>query len=120
MNTLLIVDDDLGYRNIMRTIAEDKGWRAVTTADWHTVVEPLVKNEISLIICDYKLRGTTAVDLLEFMKEKGLSLPVIVVTASDDEFCWESALKAGATAVYGKLELHLQDVYDLLEQYARK
>ena len=49
------------------------------------------------------------------MKRKKIFIPIIVVSADDDEQYKEKALDAGATAFYDKFSLNLSKIYALLD-----
>lgn len=117
MRKVLVVDDDRGFRDIVRITAGRKGWEAVTYSQWNSAIEELKKMEFALIICDYELQNDTALNLLEYMKSENLLIPVIVVSASEDEKYRENALRAGAKEFYDKLDLQLQIIYEWLERY---
>lgn len=117
MRKVLVVDDDKGFRDIVRIAAGRKGWEAVTYPQWNSAIGGLEKKEFTLIVCDYELQNDTALDLLKYMKSKNLSIPVIVVSASEDEKYRENALRAGAKEFYDKLDLKLQVIYEWLEYY---
>lgn len=115
MNKVFIIDDDLGFRDIMSTIAKKNGWEAVTSAEWRSKKEALLAEKYRFVVCDYELRAGTAIELLEFLEAEHLKTPVIVVSASDDETYRESALKSGAKAFYDRIELHLKLMYKWFE-----
>lgn len=117
MRKVLVVDDDKGFRDIVRIAAGRKGWEAVTYPQWNSAIGGLEKKEFTLIVCDYELQNDTALDLLKYMKSKNLSIPVIVVSASEDEKYRENALRAGAKEFYDKFDLKLQVIYEWLEYY---
>lgn len=117
MKKILIIDDDMEYRDIMGIIAKNKGWQAVTVTEWADVRDQILNQEFSIIICDFKLRQRTALELLEFMNVSGVMIPTFVVTASDEESYREKTLNAGAKEFYDKLDLHVNGVYELLEKY---
>ncbi len=115
MNKALIIDDDLGFRDIMRIVAKKQGWEVVTSAGWRNEKEALLAEEYKFVICDYKLRSGTAIDLLEFLEVEHIKTPVIVISASEDETYREFALDSGAKAFYDRTELHLKLLYEWFE-----
>lgn len=77
----------------------------------------LPKKKFSLIIADYRLRNETIIELLDYMKREKIFIPIIVVSADDDEQYKEKALDAGATAFYDKFSLNLSKIYALLDDF---
>lgn len=84
MNKVLVVDDDLGFRDIISIVVKRKGWEITAVADWCEVIDRILVKEFALIICDYNLRNKTALGLMDFIKETKCSKTPIIVTASDD------------------------------------
>lgn len=115
MNKVLVVDDDLGFRDIMSIVAKRKGWEIAAVADWCEVIDRILVKDFALIICDYKLRNKTALGLMDFLKETNCKTPIIIVTASDDIYI--EKLIANGIEVYDKLKLHLEDIYRLFERF---
>ena len=70
-----------------------------------------------MIISDYLLHNETVVDLLYWMKSKSVNIPVIVVSASDEEELSDTALKNGADRFYDKLDFNLKKIYETLEEW---
>jgi DNA-binding response OmpR family regulator len=55
-----------------------------------------LEDTFDVILLDVTLAGIDAVDLLQSVQARGISIPSIVLTASSDEAHWLETLKAGA------------------------
>lgn len=117
MNKILIIDDDHGYRDDVSIAARKKNWEAYTSPTWRNVQHQIAEKKFSLIIADYRLRNETIIELLDYMKREKIFIPIIVVSADDDEQYKEKALDAGATAFYDKFSLNLSKIYALLDDF---
>ncbi len=84
---------------------------------WRNVQHQIAEKKFSLIIADYRLRNETIIELLDYMKREKIFIPIIVVSADDDEQYKEKALDAGATAFYDKFSLNLSKIYALLDDF---
>ena len=74
-------------------------------------------NKILIIDDDHGYRNETIIELLDYMKREKIFVPIIVVSADDDEQYKEKALDAGATAFYDKFSLNLSKIYALLDDF---
>lgn len=83
----------------------------------HILLLQIAEKKFSLIIADYRLRNETIIELLDYMKREKIFIPIIVVSADDDEQYKEKALDAGATAFYDKFSLNLSKIYALLDDF---
>lgn len=92
MNTILIVDDDIGIGNMEQTVLEKAGY-CVLRAYSGTEALLILKNEKpSLILLDLMLPGLTGEEVLPSIK----GIPVIVVSAKADVNDKVSLLLGGA------------------------
>ena len=70
-----------------------------------------------LIISDCLLYDETVIDLLHWMKMQNIAIPVIAVSASDDESLPDKVIKCGARNFYDKLDFNLSKIYEELERW---
>jgi DNA-binding NtrC family response regulator len=81
---ILVVDDD---RNLLESIGRglrNKGYQVIEALSATEALEHIdFDNEsaIDLILADYIMPGMSGIDLLEKVREKSSSLPVIIMTA---------------------------------------
>ena len=117
MKKVLIVDDDYGYRNAVSIAAQNRGWTPIAVSSWEVVKKEIAQQEYSLIISDYKLRNETMLSLLDFMNINDLQIPVIVVSAADEEILKNRALEKGAKAFYDKCDIRLSKLYEFFDEF---
>lgn len=70
MKKILIVDDDLDDLRTMKTILEEKGYKANTVSDGTKALELLSRNGFDLILIDIKMPSLSGYDLLRLLREK--------------------------------------------------
>lgn len=113
---VLIIDDDITYLNAVSIVAKNRNWLPMLCNNIKTAKQIIHSEHPDLIISDYLLTDKTVIDLLKWMKLHNIDIPVIVVSASDDETILETVLKNGASNFYDKFEFNLSKIYAELEK----
>ena len=101
---VLIIDNDIAYRNGVSMAASNKHWIPVSCGDIRTAKQIISSTLPDLIISDCLLYGETVIDLLVWMKLQRIDIPVIAVSAAADCF-------------YDKLNFTLSKIYEVLEKH---
>jgi two-component system response regulator PilR (NtrC family) len=96
MAKILVIDDELSMREFLKILLEKEGYSAITASDADAAIELLEGNDFDLIISDIKMPGISGLDFLEKIREKGSSVPVILITAYASPEDAVSAMKGGA------------------------
>jgi DNA-binding NtrC family response regulator len=96
--TILIVDDELVYLELLKGLLEDEGYSSILTESDPLKVEHILKtNIVDLILCDIYMPGLDGLTLLEKIISEHPGIPVIMVTAFNDV---EIAIKATRLGAY--------------------
>jgi len=98
---IAIVDDDISVRRALGRLIRSEGDEAETFASALELLDA-VSRGFSCLIVDVHLGGMSGLDLIDALKERGVSVPVIVITAFDDEAMRERACRSGASAYLRK------------------
>lgn len=99
MKHILIIEDDTTFAAILARYLERYEYTTVkvgTIRSAREVLEPNAK-EIDLILLDYNLPDGTGMEILEFLKEKSIIIPVLIMTGFLDIKTAVGAIKKGAT-----------------------
>jgi len=117
MNRLLIVDDDLDHRLILRTRLEAKGYECEEAEDGGVALSKLKKDQIDLVITELNMPRMNGLQLIDQMERASLleRTPAILVTSQIMEGLSSEAYKTGASAVISKP----YDLSKLLEEVGR-
>lgn len=110
METILVVDDDQGMRELIEILLTREGYGVRTAADGREASELLGRERFDLVVTDLKMPRVDGIDLLKQVKEISPETPVIIVTAFASG---ETALTAMKEGAYDYLEKNF-DVNDLL------
>ncbi len=100
--TVCIIDDDESVLRAFLMLLESAAFKAQTyeSAEAFLVDETVASSDC--IITDIRMPGLSGLDLLERMRLQGLNIPVIVVSAYDDDYTRQRAFKLGARAFFCK------------------
>lgn len=95
--TILLVDDELSYLELLKSILEQEGYKNVITESNPLNVPAILKSQkIDIILLDIYMPEMNGIQLLEKISPEYPHIPVIVVTAVDDKDIALEAIKFGA------------------------
>jgi DNA-binding NtrC family response regulator len=100
MAALLIVDDDPIIRETFRRLFSDK-YECDTADRAEQALELLDSQEYDAVITDVSMPGIGGVQILKRIQARQLTIPVIVISASGDQFK-DLFLEMGAFAYFSK------------------
>ncbi len=95
-STVFVVDDDDAVRNSMRWLVESVGLPVETYASAREFLETHDPNRPGCLVLDVRMPGMSGLDMQEKLHEKGIVIPIIVVTGHGDVPTAVRAIKAGA------------------------
>ncbi len=98
MKKILIVDDEVPIRNLLRQILEAKGYACILAASAAEARECLKQQNFELVLCDILMPGELGLDFIREVLTKHRDTATIMVTGIDDPLVAEAALQMG---VYG-------------------
>ncbi len=95
MPQILVVDDEPVFRDTLAFNLRRDGFDVTTAADGLSAVEAFQKTEPDLILLDLMLPGISGIEVCKRVREVS-SVPIIMVTAKDDEIDKVVGLEVGA------------------------
>ena len=96
MTRILVIDDEQVIRELMCEILERAGYETIGATTSHQALELLVDHEIALVVSDIVMPGLTGLELLEEVRSRRPSLPVILVTGAGTYENLSQAVARGA------------------------
>jgi FixJ family two-component response regulator len=102
MRTIAIVDDNPSMLQGLNRLLSAHGFRVQTFASAELFLEGIAKCEAECLVLDVHLGGISGIDLQRQLISAGRDLPVIVMTAIDNEATREAAFDAGCIAYLRK------------------
>ena len=109
------VDDDRRVRESVQRVLESAGYEALSFESAETFLLSGALSRTSCVIADVRLPGMSGTELQQRIRAVQRQLPVILITAHDDDGIRRQALRDGAVAFLVKPF----DGGDLLEHIAR-
>ncbi|HDL03839.1 MAG TPA: response regulator [candidate division Zixibacteria bacterium] len=77
---ILIVDDNPNMSSLLVEMLEVFNYDALRATDGHDALEKAGQNEIAMVITDMRMPKMSGLELLQAIKEKRPSLPVVMIS----------------------------------------
>jgi DNA-binding response OmpR family regulator len=94
--TILVVDDEELIRRLVVTFLSQQGHVCVTAIDGVDALDKIKGNKIDAVITDIKMPKMDGIILTKEISTKYPGLPVMVMTAFDEEYSAAMAISVGA------------------------
>ena len=109
-----IVDDDRNVRDGFTILLKSTGYECASYESAEAFLKNYKAGARDLLILDIHLPGMDGNSLLEYLVKKGLHLPVIIVTAYDEQTSRKAAKNYGALA-YMRKPVDSEALIDLIK-----
>ncbi|MBU2513476.1 response regulator [bacterium] len=115
-NSLLVVDDSVTARILLKNILESAGYEVNTAVDGLDAITSLKERPYDLVVADVEMPRMNGFDLTRNIREdETLSdLPVILVTALESKEDREHGMEAGANAYIMKSSFDQNNLLDVI------
>ncbi len=100
--SLLITDDDPGFRETLSVVFEPKGFRTLLARDGEEALKIVRSETVHVVLLDMHMPKLTGLETLRMLKEFRAMLPCILLSAQLDERTIEQAFRAHAYSVLSK------------------
>ena len=97
-----VIDDDESVRKAFERLLRSANLEVETFASVEEFFNGEPQGENTCIVVDIRMPGLTGFDLQRELGSRGIGMPVIVISASDDAQTRENARKLGAAAFFRK------------------
>ena len=96
---ILVVDDDQNVRMLARQCLEAEDMVVVEASNGFEAIDAFVRERPDLVFLDVEMPGMTGLEACERIREipQGESIPIMIVTGSDDRSSIDKGFEAGAT-----------------------
>src|SRR5207253_563893 len=93
---ILLIDDDLLWLETLAEFLRRRGFLVAEAADADRALEILEREEISLVITDYRLPGMDGLHLLRHIRRRRRKVAVVMISGEDEPSLPHRVLSAGA------------------------
>src|SRR5574337_532323 len=94
--TVLVVDDEKGQREILKTILESEGFDVGVASGAQEALSAIQKNNFDLVFSDLKMPGVDGHELLKQINREKPSISIVIVTAHGSIDSAVEAIRHGA------------------------
>lgn len=115
---ILLVDDDESFLKFLAEVLKDEYQHRVETArSGEEAVERLQNGRtyFDVIFLDYFMPGMSGLDVMRWMNERQIGIPVVVLTGAGNEQVAVEAMKLGAYDYLRKEEIDIQHLGTVVE-----
>ena len=96
MRSILIVEDDITFGMMLKTWLGKKGFEVSSVSNIARARKHIESQNVDLILSDLRLPDHEGIDLLKWMNEQGMDIPLIIMTGYADIQSAVQAMKLGA------------------------
>jgi DNA-binding NtrC family response regulator len=82
---ILIADDDPDFVSNLKDVLENSGFTVYKAKDGEEAISRIQENHVDILILDLRMPILNGLETFLLLKEKGISLPTIIVTAYAEE-----------------------------------
>lgn len=94
--SIMVVDDDTAVCGMLAQFLVDNGYQVTTATSGLEALTLAAKDPPDLVLLDLRMPGMDGLDCLRQLKQRDTTLPVVMVTAVDDEGIAARCLELGA------------------------
>lgn len=96
MKAILIVEDDITFGMMLKTWLGKKGFEVSSASNIARARKHIESQPVDLVLSDLRLPDYEGIDLLKWMNEQGMDIPLIIMTGYADIQSAVLAMKLGA------------------------
>lgn len=97
-----VVDDEFPIRKALTRLLRSAHYNVETYASGPEFVKSLAGHQPACLVLDIRMQGMTGLDVQSWLREQGIALPIVFITALDDRQDLALAMQGGATALLRK------------------
>ncbi|MFA6004057.1 MAG: response regulator [Elusimicrobiota bacterium] len=112
--TVLVIDDERGYRDLLELELSSQGFHVLTASNGCQALDLIAKNTVNLVITDMRMPEMDGLDVIKAVKERYPGLPVVLMTAYAIEARVEEALKLHPASFLRK-PFHMSQLKDVVD-----
>lgn len=112
---VLLVEDEPGFRDVLQIGLGPAGFETEPASGLGEATRILSEHSFDAIVSDLRLKDGSGIDLLTWLQERGLEIPVVIMTAYATTETTVQALNLGAVDFLTKTKSDLQELIKVLK-----
>ena len=108
MSRVLVIDDDDVVRMLVVEILESAGHEVIAAEGAERALGLLENSDFDLVVSDVVMPGLSGLELLEIVRQRRASLPIVLVTGAGTYDTLSQALTRGAAGLVTKPFSHAE------------
>lgn len=93
---ILVVDDDAAIRASISEILKMEGYPVITAPDGAAALRQIEEASPALMLLDMRMPGLNGWDVASALQQRGITVPILVMTAAQDARRWAEEIGAGS------------------------
>ncbi len=99
---ILVVDDNVDFCANIKDIIELEGYEVTVAYDGNMALDMINSNDFGLILTDLVMPGMDGITAIRAIRQRGITIPILVLTAWGEDAVMQSAIDAGANDMINK------------------
>lgn len=116
---ILVVDDEKTARSLLVETLKSNGEKVFEAEDGRQALVLLEKEKIDLVLTDRAMPVLDGIGLLQALRDRNSTVPVVMISAYGEEKLWGQALGLGAKDYLLK-PFEVKEVFRVVERYRPK
>ena len=117
--SILITDDDCGFRETVRGMLEPRGFRTVTASSGEEALKIVSATPVHLLLLDMHMPRLTGIETVHRIRQLNSRLPCVLLSAALDEMIIRQARLADVFAILAK-PVSRQDITNTVDEALRR
>ena len=117
--SILITDDDHGFRETVRGMLEPRGFRTVTASCGEEALKIVSVEPVHLLLLDMHMPRLTGIETVHRIRQLNARLPCVLLSAALDEMIIRQARLADVFAILAK-PVSCQDITNTVDEALRR
>jgi ATP-dependent Lon protease len=102
---VLVVDDDIDARETLSEALAQAGYLVELAADGREALARLAEWPADVVVSDVEMNGLDGLQLVEALRQRGLSQPVVLITGMDENVMAGRAAREAAACLHKPMSL---------------
>ena len=112
---VLLVEDEASFRDVLQIGLAPQGFESMAAGSLAEARRLLLAEPFDAVVSDLRLKDGSGIDLLAWMKDRGLPIPVVIMTAYATTETTVQALNLGAVDFLTKTKNDIQELTKVLK-----